>query len=379
MWARLLVSTEVGHMTMPLMPTSPGSPSPSPQAVPVERQGWRPLREWLADWASNLLVMLLVWSFLAHAPYFRKLLGTPQTWPGTSLQWTSLQVLAALMAIYAVTLPLYHAGSSSRASAYLFWRGMWTGCRDAEWQLAGRTLALKAFFVPLMVHWLVGHLASLTSQIHRLASQGWADAFQLPGLGLFGLAFSLLLLVDVACFTLGYLVESKRMGNPIRSVDPTASGWAVCLLCYPPFNGATDALLGWVSSDHPVVVGQPWLTVALNAVMLATMAVYASASLALGFKASNLTSRGVVQSGPYRWVRHPAYAAKNLAWWLGAVPAVLAAQGMAGFGMAMLSVAGWTGLYVLRALTEERHLRATDPAYELYAQRVRWRFVPGLI
>jgi protein-S-isoprenylcysteine O-methyltransferase Ste14 len=322
--------------------------------------------------------MGVVWVFLAHAPYYRKLLGGTQTWPGLGWQWTTLQLLAALIAVYALVLPLHHARGTSRASAYVFLWGLFQGRHDAAWQLAGRTLALKAFFVPLMVHWLVGHLASLSGQVQRLMGQGW-DALQWPGLALFGLAFSLLLLVDVTCFTLGYLVESPRLDNRIRSVDPTASGWAVCLLCYPPFNGATDALLGWVSRDHPALHGHPWLTFALNLGVVSAMAVYAAASLALGFKASNLTSRGVVQRGPYRWVRHPAYAAKNLAWWLGAVPALLMAQTPAAFALALLSVAGWSGLYVLRALTEERHLRSTDPAYEAYAQRVRWRFVPGVI
>lgn len=42
--------------------------------------------------------------------------------------------------------------------------------------------------------------------------------------------------------------------------------------------------------------------------------IFAWASLSLGFKASNLTNRGIVTKGPYRWVRHPAYAAKLGIW-----------------------------------------------------------------
>ena len=47
--------------------------------------------------------------------------------------------------------------------------------------------------------------------------------------------------------------------------------------------------------------------------------------------------------------------------------------------LALASVLGWTLLYVLRALTEEDHLRRVDGAYAAYAQRVRYRFVPGIV
>ncbi|MBK8959723.1 MAG: DUF1295 domain-containing protein [Proteobacteria bacterium] len=101
----------------------------------------------------------------------------------------------------------------------------------------------------------------------------------------------------------------------------------------------------------------------------------------LGWKASNLTHRGIVSGGPYRYIRHPAYTAKNIAWWIASVPAfTLAWQASA---MQGLQVAGatlaWSGLYVLRALTEEDHLRSVDEHYSKYCEAVRFRFLPGLI
>jgi protein-S-isoprenylcysteine O-methyltransferase Ste14 len=111
------------------------------------------------------------------------------------------------------------------------------------------------------------------------------------------------------------------------------------------------------------------------------MAIYASASVALGLKASNLTHRGIVARGPYAVVRHPAYVCKNLAWWIGAVPLVIAA-----FQDSLLealwtagSVLAWSALYVLRSLTEEDHLRSVDGEYDAYASKVRYRFIPGVI
>ena len=38
----------------------------------------------------------------------------------------------------------------------------------------------------------------------------------------------------------------------------------------------------------------------------------------------------------------------------------------------------WNVIYVLRALTEERHLRHYAE-YREYMQRVKYRFIPGLI
>jgi len=43
----------------------------------------------------------------------------------------------------------------------------------------------------------------------------------------------------------------------------------------------------------------------------------------------------------------------------------------------VLSLAAWTGIYTVRALTEERHLKA-DPDYRAYCDRVKWRYIPRL-
>ena len=47
--------------------------------------------------------------------------------------------------------------------------------------------------------------------------------------------------------------------------------------------------------------------------------------------------------------------------------------------MAAVSVAGWTALYVLRALNEEDRLRGVDGDYAACTRRVRYRFIPGVV
>lgn len=77
-------------------------------------------------------------------------------------------------------------------------------------------------------------------------------------------------------------------------------------------------------------------------------------------------------------MRHPAYATKNLAWWLGAVPALAYAWGDWNLFFGILSLSAWTGVYYLRAVTEERHLLMADNGYAEYAKKVPYRFVPGV-
>jgi len=171
-----------------------------------------------------------------------------------------------------------------------------------------------------------------------------------------------------------------RLGNEIRSVDPTILGWTAALVCYAPFNVILGLFLGPPGNDMPRF-GDTTVHFALNALLLALMAIYTWASVALGFKASNLTHRGIVARGPYRLIRHPAYTCKNMAWWIGAIPIVSAAFGQSTWDgiQAFASVVGWTMLYVLRAVTEEDHLSGVDGDYAAYAAKVRYRFIPGIV
>jgi protein-S-isoprenylcysteine O-methyltransferase Ste14 len=78
----------------------------------------------------------------------------------------------------------------------------------------------------------------------------------------------------------------------------------------------------------------------------------------------------VVRTGPYAYVRHPMYAS-----------VILFAAG------APLLLGSWWGLAVapllilalgVRAVFEERMLRAELPGYSAYAEEVRYRFIPWL-
>jgi protein-S-isoprenylcysteine O-methyltransferase Ste14 len=240
---------------------------------------------------------------------------------------------------------------------------------------------LKMFFAPLMVlQIMVFCMGAWSNGWAILGSSGADDDFRtlFDRYG-FWLSLQIILFVDVLIFTFGYLVESPRLGNQIRSVDPTLFGWLVVLMCYPPFNLATGWMFGPAISEFPQF-GNTTTHIVMNMLLLLLMTIYASASVAMGWKASNLTYRGMVTSGPYAVVRHPAYVCKNLAWWIGALPAIAAGFGASVWAglLVIASVLATNMLYALRALTEEDHLRKVDGEYDAYAARVRWRFVPGV-
>jgi protein-S-isoprenylcysteine O-methyltransferase Ste14 len=78
----------------------------------------------------------------------------------------------------------------------------------------------------------------------------------------------------------------------------------------------------------------------------------------------------VVDSGPYRLVRHPGYLG-FLAWIL-STPLLLGSWWA--FAPTLFSIAG----VVVRTALEDRTLKAELPGYADYARRVRYRLVPGL-
>lgn len=84
------------------------------------------------------------------------------------------------------------------------------------------------------------------------------------------------------------------------------------------------------------------------------------------------TERGheVCDTGPYRIVRHPAYAGNVLA--LFGLPLAL------GSGWTAAATAAGLAVSVLRTALEDRTLREELDGYAAYARRVRFRLVPGL-
>ncbi len=265
-------------------------------------------------------------------------------------------------------------------------------------------LCVKGFFVPLMTIFLSGHLGSLAGMwahghdvpvfvvqrgspplaqwIHYVQTHGASylpsadDVAPLAAPSSWTLAgvrrvtdyyYDLIFALDCAWALMGYLSESRWLGNKTRSVEPTGLGWLVALFCYPPFNEVTGTYLPLNAGAQLFATPTPALV--CRVLMLMAFTVYVAATLAFGMKFSNLTNRGIVSRGPYRFMRHPAYVCKGFAWWMENLPTITP---MTAFFLVLVN-----GVYAMRAWTEERHL-SRDPEYVAYKKKVPWAILPKI-
>ncbi|MBI3051749.1 DUF1295 domain-containing protein [Candidatus Woesearchaeota archaeon] len=224
-------------------------------------------------------------------------------------------------------------------------------------------MGVKLFFVPMMFNFLLGHVGDF---------RGFGQVFSMP-LSLefftywgYSLALASIFLVDTLFFSLGYVFEADFLKNRVRSVEPTAFGWMVALACYPPFNSVLERYVGWWPSDG-IQFPSLALTFAARLAIVILLAVYLWATISLFTKCSNLTNRGIITTGAYAVIRHPAYVSKVASWWIMIIPVM----GLAAF----ISMLVWSVVYFFRAVTEEQHLMS-DPDYRAYCEKTKYRFIP---
>jgi protein-S-isoprenylcysteine O-methyltransferase Ste14 len=78
----------------------------------------------------------------------------------------------------------------------------------------------------------------------------------------------------------------------------------------------------------------------------------------------------VIDTGPYRYVRHPMYLGMLL-YMLGSPLVLGSLWGLAGSAAIIIG-------FALRTLGEEKVLKADLPGYEAYMQTTKWRIIPGI-
>ncbi len=230
---------------------------------------------------------------------------------------------------------------------------------------------VKGFFLPLMFCYLVRNMDHFQTQ--SLAGNFWTMMIDRNPYPFYHTAVTLIFTIDLAYVSIGYLLTFKLLNSHIRSVEPTVLGWAAALACYHPFwdyigskflhynnDGYNfDAWLG----PHPI-----FLT-AWGVAILLLMAVYVWATIQFGIRFSNLTHRGIITNGPYKYCKHPAYVSKNLSWWLIAVPFIPNGHWLEALQNCLM-LAAVNLIYYLRAKTEEAHL-GKDKCYQEYMAYMR--------
>jgi protein-S-isoprenylcysteine O-methyltransferase Ste14 len=226
-----------------------------------------------------------------------------------------------------------------------------------------RAWTVKGFFLAFMLSIVPGNFASVVDWRleHALASPVNLAAFLI----------AVMFMIDVCMATVGYLLTCKPLDSHIRSANPALAGWLAALICYPPFvlmggGGPLDYHAGGAEWDV-WTQGHTMLQWLLGGWLVLLTALYAWATVVFGIRFSNLTHRGILTHGPYRWTRHPAYLSKNLFWWFSALPFLTVSGSLTDMvrNCAMLAVTN--AVYYWRAKTEETHL-STDPAYRAYSE-----------
>jgi protein-S-isoprenylcysteine O-methyltransferase Ste14 len=196
---------------------------------------------------------------------------------------------------------------------------------------------------------------------------GCAGSLAWPG------AWTFLIEIAVTGLGLGLWLARRDpalLASRLRPVSAGQPGWdrvflpsALVLYC------AWLVLMGF---DHRsgARLGAGWM--ALGAALIAACMVMSSLTFAANsFAAPTVevqAGHAVADTGPYRFVRHPLYAAALL-FAVGAALLLGSLWGLVGLPVVALGLA-W------RALGEEKLLKAELAGYAAYAGKVRYRFVP---
>jgi protein-S-isoprenylcysteine O-methyltransferase Ste14 len=244
--------------------------------------------------------------------------------------------------------------------------------RPAAWSSLREMIAgwvVKAYFLPLMAVYMSGQVIGLTHLYEGLNTQSMT---------LFTFFYNLSFTVDLLFAIVGYSCTLRLFDSHVRTVEPTAFGWVIALMCYQPFFSIFDS--GYLHYQGSLFwdtafAGSPIFQAAWGIVILFLCITYALSTCAFGLRFSNLTNRGIITSGPYRWTKHPAYITKCLSFWMISVPFIEPLGWQHALrnccALALINV-----IYYLRAKTEERHLMAKAPEYRAYAE---WIAEHGLI
>ena len=350
--------------------------------------------------ALALPIILLEWWFLK--PYRNASAGLDFRRRNHSLRRTGVKLLGFYLAVGSVAFvywlfPEYHGSFYNNyfavVKAVLPWwlllaipyfyllDGAMQSPKDAYWQLgslllgnrkgvSGRSIGqlylgwlVKLFFLPLMFVYMGNNLNTLLHfDLARLMGSFKA---------VFDFTFNFLFYIDLLFVTVGYVCTLRLFDSHIRTAEPSFLGWGVALISYQPFWSMFSGnylkydegpAWGYWFWNTPVMYGV-W-----GSIILLLIGIYVWASIPFGIRFSNLTHRGILTNGPYRYTKHPAYVSKNLSWWMISMPFMVSATVPEALRHSLLLLLV-NFVYFMRARTEERHL-SWDPDYVAYANYI---------
>ncbi len=241
--------------------------------------------------------------------------------------------------------------------------------REVDWSLVRNGMfgwLVRGIFLPLNFSALAVFIGMFRGNEAAALSGDWPHVQ--------GMVIIMLSALLAASIVPGYVFGARLTGTQSDKVEQSWFGWAVTLSCYPPLMTAVFGKWLNFTNAGPGAPAQPeWLhllqpfPVALYAVswlILLLELVHYWGEAAFGLRASNLSNRGIITNGPYRFCKHPVYLVKCLGWLLVWMP--FAAGGTAWACLRLtLAWGGVCGIYLMRAWIEER-LLSDDPVYAEY-------------
>jgi len=130
-----------------------------------------------------------------------------------------------------------------------------------------------------------------------------------------------------------------------------------------------DALYKW-SKGFSLVVEMVGLALIVTGYVFASYALIENAYFSGTVRIQAERGHKVVSSGPYAWVRHPGY--------LGSLVASLGMPLLLDSAWAFIPVAVIGVFFIIRTRLEDHFLQGNLAGYREYAQKVRYRLLPGI-
>ena len=130
-----------------------------------------------------------------------------------------------------------------------------------------------------------------------------------------------------------------------------------------------DALYHW-SAGFPLAVEIAGLVLIAGGYILGSYAFIENAYFSGTVRIQDERGHRVVSSGPYGWMRHPGY--------LGSLVASLGMPLLLDSIWAFIPVVIFGAFFIIRTRLEDNFLQENLPGYREYAQKVRYRLLPGI-
>jgi len=186
----------------------------------------------------------------------------------------------------------------------------------------------------------------------------------------------ILLVIYVVVFAIAIFLISDGLLEERSRRHTDSKVWDRCLVTllflmnYIVFTVAGfDHRLGWTGT-LPLAVEIAALALVVCGNILVVWAMVQNEFFSATVRIQTDREHAVVSNGPYRFVRHPGYA--------GMMTYAICQPLMLGSLWALIPAFLTVGIFIVRTSHEDRTLQGELPGYREYAEKVRYRLIPGI-